>query len=339
MSGFARALAAAVIMAVAVPLTPAYAQGVGEHIARYDVVLDVQASGTLRVTETIDYDFGPDERHGIFRNIPVRFEHDGTYDRVYPIDDVLVSGGRGTPTDTDVSTSGGVKTLKIGDPDKTISGRHRYVIRYDVRGAINRFDDHDELYWNAVGTEWPVGITTATVSVTGPGAIGRIACFAGPDGSSLPCDTARVDGARAVFGQGSLPPSGGLTVVVALPPGAVARPGPVLEERFAFERAFAATRTSLGLTAALLALLVAIVIRVVWRTGRDRRFVGQVPGLLPPAGVPAVEEARPLFTDAAGPVEYQPPDGMRPALMGVLLDERADPLDVTATIVDLAVRR
>ncbi|HVF20601.1 MAG TPA: DUF2207 domain-containing protein, partial [Mycobacteriales bacterium] len=38
-------------------------------------------------------------------------------------------------------------------------------------------------------------------------------------------------------------------------------------------------------------------------------------------------------------VEYQPPDGMRPALMGVLLDERADPLDVTATIVDLAVRR
>ncbi|MFN2625867.1 MAG: DUF2207 domain-containing protein, partial [Mycobacteriales bacterium] len=33
-----------------------------------------------------------------------------------------------------------------------------------------------------------------------------------------------------------------------------------------------------------------------------------------------------------------PPD-MRPAMMGVLLDESADALDVTATIVDLAVRR
>lgn len=37
-------------------------------------------------------------------------------------------------------------------------------------------------------------------------------------------------------------------------------------------------------------------------------------------------------------VEYLPPDDLRPAQMGVLLDERADALDVTATIVDMAVR-
>ena len=339
MSRSARVLAAAVVVAASLGGATARAQGGGEQIHAYDVAIDIQPSGTMRVTETIDYDFGADERHGIYRNIPDRFHHDDTYDRVYPIDDVDVSGSRGTPTDTEVSSSGGAKSIKIGDADKTISGRHRYVIRYDVRGAINRFDDHDQLYWNAVGHEWAVPISGVRVTVTGPGAIGEIACFAGPDGSLQPCDDSRNEGGRAVFRQASLPTYGGVTVVVALPPGSVAAPGPILDERFAVERAFAVTRTSLGLTAALLALLVAAVIRVVWRVGRDRRYAGEVPGLLPPEGVAAVEERRPLFADPAGPVEYRPPEDMRPALMGVLLDERADPLDVTATIVDLAVRR
>ena len=35
---------------------------------------------------------------------------------------------------------------------------------------------------------------------------------------------------------------------------------------------------------------------------------------------------------------YRPPDELRPAQVGVLIDESADPLDVTASIVDLAVR-
>ena len=36
--------------------------------------------------------------------------------------------------------------------------------------------------------------------------------------------------------------------------------------------------------------------------------------------------------------EYEPPDSLRPAQLGLLLDESADTKDVTATIVDLAVR-
>jgi len=37
-------------------------------------------------------------------------------------------------------------------------------------------------------------------------------------------------------------------------------------------------------------------------------------------------------------VEFLPPEDLRPAQMGLILDERADTLDVTATIIDLAVR-
>ena len=53
---------------------------------------------------------------------------------------------------------------------------------------------------------------------------------------------------------------------------------------------------------------------------------------------PAPRRPRPLFERADGPVEYRPPDDLRPAQVGVLIDETADPLDVTASIVDLAVR-
>ena len=37
-------------------------------------------------------------------------------------------------------------------------------------------------------------------------------------------------------------------------------------------------------------------------------------------------------------VEFDPPQDLRPAQLGLILDESADTKDVTATIVDLAVR-
>jgi uncharacterized membrane protein YgcG len=77
---------------------------------------------------------------------------------------------------------------------------------------------------------------------------------------------------------------------------------------------------------------------VYWARGRDRRYVGQVPGLEPATGQPVVEEAVPVLHGSPTVVEFAPPDGIRPGQCGALLDESADILDVTATTVDLAVR-
>jgi uncharacterized membrane protein len=52
----------------------------------------------------------------------------------------------------------------------------------------------------------------------------------------------------------------------------------------------------------------------------------------------SAEELRPWGENPEGPVEWQPPDDLRPGLVGTLIDEQANVLDVTATIVDLAVR-
>ena len=51
------------------------------------------------------------------------------------------------------------------------------------------------------------------------------------------------------------------------------------------------------------------------------------------------DQAVPLLEGGrSAPVEFAPPEGMRPGQVGTLVDEQANTLDVSATIVDLAVR-
>ena len=320
-------------------LAPATAQAqFAEQIRSYDVVIEVRPDDSLRITETIDYDFGASPRHGIFRDVPTRVRYDDTYDRLYPlrIESVHATGASAEFETGEID--GGRTEIKIGDPDVTVTGEHVYTIVYTIDGAMNGFRDHDELYWNAVSPEWEVPINRTTVTVRTPGGITDVACFRGPQGSRLTCDRAKTSGSSARFVQGPLNPYEGVTVVVALPKGIVAEPRPILAERWSIDRAFDASGAKLGATGGLLALVVAGFGVLVWRTGRDRRFRGspvdQVMGN--PTGE---EQAVPLFEgDAEAPVEFEPPDGMRPGQMGTLVDERANTLDVTATIIDLAVR-
>lgn len=340
MSRVGRFVAALAVAALGVVPGTADAQFQGfERIRAYDVAIEVLPSGRIHVVETIDYDFGAQQRHGIIRNIPVRFQLDDEYDRVYPMSGIRVTGSPGTPTDVDVSDASGNKVLKIGDPDRTITGEHRYVIAYDVDGAINRFESHDELFWNAVGDEWSVLVERVTVSVSAPAAVETVACFAGPRGSSTPCASSSARGTTASYRHGLVSPGQAVSVVAALPNGTVSSPGPIRKERWTFDKAFARSREALGLSALVLIAGLAGVAYLVWRGGRDRHWAGLVPGLDPMGDASVPEEPVPAFGRGEVSVEYEPDDAMRPALMGVLLDERADPLDVTATIVDLAVRR
>ena len=73
---------------------------------------------------------------------------------------------------------------------------------------------------------------------------------------------------------------------------------------------------------------------------RDQIFQGVVPGQVPGRGQePAVERVSP-GREYSGEVAvaFQPPRGLTPGLVGTIVDGKADMHDVTATIVDLAVR-
>ena len=315
--------------------SPAHAQ-TGERITRFTFDAVVQGDGDMLVTETIEYDFGSNERHGIFRDIPTRLTYDDDNDRVYPLSDVGVSSSDASDQVSIEDGTDGTTRLRIGDPDQTISGVRHYEITYRLGGAVNAFDDHVELYWNAIGAGWTIPIDNATATVSAPAPITEVACFAGPAQSSAPCDGASVDGSRARFTHASLQPFEALTFVVAAPPGAITATGPILEERWSIDDSFSVDTGPLAALVTVLGLVLAGVGALVWRVGRDRRTVGSAIDVAYADG--DTHERVPLFGRDETPVEFEPPDKLRPGQIGTLIDERANALDVTATIVDLAVR-
>lgn len=327
-----------VLAVLALPARTAVAQIGSERIQSYDVGVVIQADGSLNVEEKIRYDFGFTPHHGIFRDIPVRFDYepDSKYERLTTIDQVKVSAV-GASAKLAIEEEGRLKRIRIGDAKKTVTGAHDYTISYRVRGPLDAYPEHDELKWNAVGTGWEVPILHASVTVRTPGPVSDVACFSGPLGSQLPCRQATVgDGPGATFGHDNLHPHEALTVVVGMPKGEVTVPPPILDERWAFNRAFAVTPGTVAASGGVLVAVMALMARV-FRIGRDRRYRGSHVDVAF-GTVSGEEEAVPVFERQHDPVEFEPPDRIRPGQVGTLIDESADPLDVSATIVDLAVR-
>ncbi|NNL65293.1 MAG: DUF2207 domain-containing protein [Myxococcales bacterium] len=290
---------------------PAASVRAAERIARFDVAIEVAPDASLRVTEEIAYDFGEAERRGIYRDVPVRYSRRGAPDHSITLELLSVTDGGGLPQPFRVSRQGSHRRIRIGDPDRTVTGLQHYRIRYRARLAMLHFEAHDEVYWNVTGNGWQVPIEAASAHVAlaeTPGALLDLACFTGPLGAlRTACSADREpDGARFATRE-RLAPGEGLTVVVALPKGHVTPPT-------AFERLMA--RVAPWVSAWLLLPLATLLgLHGYWkRAGRD-------PG-----------------QGAAIPARYEPPEGLEPAEVGTLLDERADLDDVTATILQLAVR-
>jgi uncharacterized membrane protein len=335
-----RALLVLLLAFAALTLLPhaAGAQGAGERIRNYTVDMTIEPNGTLAVHETIVYDFGSNEHHGIERELVRRETFDAKHDRLYDLNVTDVSASTGTPDNTSISENGSFLQVRIGDPNRTITGVHTYDISYTVKGALLPFADHDELNWDVIGHEWSVPIDAAAATVHAPATIQRVTCFSGPQGSRAGCDEATANGQDATFAQADLPPDAGMTAVVALPKGAIVpAPKPILEKRRTLGDAFAVTPATAGIGGALAIAGIAGVSVLAYRRGRDRQWTGSaVDAAL--GNVSGDEAPIPLHGRQAGPVEFVPPDKVRPGQVGTLIDEQANLLDVTATIVDLAVR-
>jgi uncharacterized membrane protein YgcG len=127
--------------------------------------------------------------------------------------------------------------------------------------------------------------------------------------------------------------------VVALPPGTVASTAPILDERWSLDKAFSRTPTTVGGGVGLLALIIGGIGVLAWRRGRDVRYRGSQIDQVMGGPVETETQAVPLFEKGTSVVEFAPPEDLRPGQVGTLVDEEANTLDVSATIVDLAVRK
>ena len=320
----------------------------GERIVSFTADYDLASDGSMGVTETIDWQFGPGEHHGIKRNITVRqgvSDPPGKY-RVYEMSDVTASSPTGANADIYVSELGADSVIRIGSPDEPFEGAQRqtYVITYRLAHVANGFPDHAELYWNVTGGGFDIPLDSVKATVHGPAAVTDALCFQGADRSADPCQASA--GPSATFSATGLGPNEQMTIVASVPASAITDTAPDLRDGDTGFSGGAGSPVSPSMAKGLsllgyggglaIPVLTAVLMGMLfWKRGRDEQYAGLTPGLTPVAGA-----SGPVTHGQAGPVavQFSPPEGVRPGLVGTIIDEQANTIDVSATVVDLAVR-
>lgn len=326
------------------PAGLAHAQGTGERITQWSTSYDLKADGSARVTEELTWQFAGDQSHGIKRQIITRqgWEPDPNKYRTYDLTDVEVSSPTGAPDDVQRTEVGADTVLRIGDPDQTVSGTQKYVISYTLHGVVNQQGDGTtEFNMNVIGTQVGIPIDAVRATVTGPAASTKAACYYGAQGSTTQCQASA--GGDATFEASKLQPYQAVTVVSAMPTSAFTDTAPILRVGSADQNdssgltqdqkdALAKVGVAGGI--ALPVIAASGMGALVWKRGRDERYAGLTPGLTPTEGEGEVVRGG----KAPVVVQFSPPQGVRPGLMGTVIDESADTVDVSATVVDLAAR-
>jgi uncharacterized membrane protein YgcG len=202
-----------------------------ERILNFDSVVEVQADGAYRVTETIRVRAeGNNIRRGIYRDFPLVFE--GADGRERKVDFELTSAMRdGVPENSRIETASRALRIYLGRADVLLTpGIYIYRITYETDRQLRRFDNHDEVYWNVTGNDWAFPIEKASALITLPqgGEVEGLAAFTGYFGSTEANATSRItrEGQAAYFEtSGPLGRNEGLTVAVKFQKGIVPQPG------------------------------------------------------------------------------------------------------------------
>ena len=299
---------------------PAGAAGSGSAadpaVTSFDSQVRVERDGLLRVSET----WKLSNVSGTFTRFIVTRDHlPDDVDHVQEIGDLNVKAG-GQDKQADVKTDGDVTSVAVAD----VSGTTQLDFTYTVKGAVAKTLNGTEVRFAPLtGINLPV--TQANILFSTP-EVSHVSCFAGAIDSNTPCTLAQIgETSGPTFQQQMLPPGNTVRMVIGFPEGEIAA-NSIVEYRKTFKRAFS-TDTAQLLTALAILLLGVIALLVLYRLrGRDRVDPRRV--------VPASLFS--LGTDTR--IDFSPPSDLRPGEVGTLIDERIDPVDVTATIIDLAVR-
>src|SRR5436190_8559738 len=93
---------------------PAGAADEGWTIDAFRSAIAIGPDGTLAIVETISVDFDGLQKHGIFRDIPTRYEYDGTHDRLYRLTVHSVTDATGGPWMYQVTAGDTMTRIMIG---------------------------------------------------------------------------------------------------------------------------------------------------------------------------------------------------------------------------------
>lgn len=291
---------------LALTVSPASAQHREQQLKKFVSDIVVTPDGDVDVTENITFRFIGGPWHGIYRKIPIEYSGPNGMNFTLFLDVKRVSDENGQPLRYESSRERQYRKLKIFIPNADNS-THTISIEYAVSDALRFFDEHDEFYWNVTGDEWDVPIESAAAHIVFPSNVTglRANAYTGAYHSKGREAVAEIVGTGVDVATTS--PLGiheGLTVAVAVDKG-------VFKEPSGLARAWRFLRSNWPLAIPILAFF--LMLRLWWLRGRDPRL-------------------RPIAA------QYEPPDQLSPGEVGTLIDNAVDMRDITASIIDLAVR-
>ncbi|UJW33188.1 DUF2207 domain-containing protein [Saccharothrix sp. AJ9571] len=270
------------------------------------VEVKVEPDGLLSVVETVTVPSGQEAT----RHAPLRLLVGEDTERVFSV--------------RDVTTDGAGAAEVAGDEFVIRAPEGKTTVQYTVDGAVAELRDQQEIRWRLAGG-WDTELAEVTGSFAAPvPEASSIRCLAG--GSGRQCESAEtVDGGVIKIEQSGLEAGDPVDLAVGLPSATVPA-----NARFAdtatLANAFVLTTTAVfGFTLAGLGILLWCGF-LFWSRRRD-------------ASVPdAPAEPSKILVHEDDRVFFASPDGVLPGQVGTIVDGKADVVDVTATVVDLAVR-
>lgn len=276
----------------------------GERIRDFDSQVLITQTNVAVITETIVYDFGTNSRHGIYRDVPIDYK-DGSDSYYLNFQLKGVYDESGFSVQTEQSKENGNMRIRIGDPDRTITGVHTYKIVYALFPIVTKLNDKPFLNLDVVGEGWEVPIDNISAKVILEDSA-RLQTSTWYGYGEQTTDSAEYTATGHAAYQG-------VTINAVLPDGYV---DTYLEpnKRRASDIAEQVIGTVIGFAVALPFMGgIGIVIARAVRSHRRRKEQTVIP-------------------------EYEPPDGMLPGHIGLLQDDVAAGREVTATVIDWAVR-
>jgi uncharacterized membrane protein len=275
------------------------------EIQNFHADVEVSPDGSVNVTEKIQVHF-IGSWQGLYRSIPIEYVTPQGFNYTLFVDVKRITDEDGRVLKFDSSRVHHYRKLKIYVPG-AFNVTHTISIEYSVADGLRFFEDHDELYWNVTGDLWDYPIQSASATIQLPAGTTNIRAnqFTGGYGSRAQDADVQVSGNDvAVETRNPLRFHEGLTIAVAFDKGFVKAPT-------AFDKFSLFIRSNWPLLMPVAALL--LMFYLWWTRGRDPRL-------------------RPITA------QYEPPNQLTPGECGALIDDSADMRDITASIVDLAVR-
>ncbi|MCW5521209.1 DUF2207 domain-containing protein [Aureitalea sp. L0-47] len=285
-------------------ITASYAQGF--DVTKYTVDIYISEKGYFDVVEKYDVNF-TQQKHGIYRTIQLKYDlltSEGNKEkRSIEVSNIEVPGHRAKIDNAFSRRLSRFFDIRIGDPNRLVTGPQQYEIRYRVKNAF-LFEERDtRFYWNLKPTQWVAPFEKIDFRIHLPENVtvdrSHMFVYSGAAGNTEPSDDyiqvydGKVfsgfskTGVTSYYGDA-------VTVLINFPPGSIAETKPL----FPFW-------TKYGYI--LIIGLLFLGFYILWRKhGKDTRV--------------------------STTTSYFPPEGIDPAMAGFLINDLDDTSDLVSFI-------